>query len=119
MNITATENVLPLISVIIPAYNAASTLEAACRSVLTQDYGNVELVVVNDGSTDNTGAILEELGHCWRRLRAVNQPNGGVCRARNAGLECAGGEYVAFLDADDEMLPGSLMKLYGLLQQEL
>lgn len=108
---------LPLISVIIPAYNAAATLEAACESVLTQDYGNVELVVVNDGSKDNTAELLEQLSRRWPGLRAVHQANGGVCRARNAGLDCAGGEYVAFLDADDEMLPGSLTRLFGLLQQ--
>lgn len=118
MHITTTDHILPLISVIIPAYNAASTLEAACESVLTQDYGNVELVVVNDGSTDDTEALLESLQQRWPKLRGVTQPNGGVCRARNAGLDCAGGEYVAFLDADDEMLPGSLSLLYGLLQQQ-
>lgn len=117
MNVIPKENALPLISVIIPAYNAAETLEKACESVLTQDYGNVELVVVNDGSKDNTAMLLENLCQKWPGLRAVNQANGGVCRARNAGLECARGEYVAFLDADDEMLPGSLTMLFGLLQQ--
>ena len=61
MNVTAKDNALPLISVIIPAYNAAATLEQACQSVLTQDYGNVELVVVNDGSTDETAQLLARL----------------------------------------------------------
>ena len=104
------------VSVIIPAYNAAETLERACQSVLTQDYGDVELVVVNDGSVDATGSILTQLQQRHANLVVVNQENGGVCKARNAGLEAATGSYVAFLDADDEMLPGALKLLQGLLR---
>ena len=104
------------VSVIIPAYNAAETLERACLSVLTQEYGDVELVVVNDGSKDATADILAQLQQRYDNLTVVNQENGGVCKARNAGLERAKGSYVAFLDADDEMLPGALTMLQGLLR---
>ena len=104
------------VSVIIPAYNAAETLEKACLSVLTQDYGDVELVVVNDGSADATGQILARLQKDHANLVVVDQENGGVCKARNAGLDRASGGYVAFLDADDEMLPGALTLLQGLLR---
>lgn len=104
------------VSVIIPAYNAAETLEKACLSVLSQDYGDVELVVVNDGSVDSTGEILTRLRQTHPNLVVVDQENGGVCKARNAGLDRAAGSYVAFLDADDEMLPGALTLLQGLLR---
>lgn len=101
----------PLISVIIPAYNAERTLRRACDSVLAQSYPNVELIVVNDGSTDDTAAILEELSA--DNVKCVHQENGGVCRARNAGLEIAAGDYIFFLDADDELTPDCLTRLYA------
>ena len=102
----------PLISVIIPAYNAAKTIERACLSVLHQGYPNVELIVVNDGSRDNTGEILDAMSAEYPNLHCIHQQNGGVCRARNAGLAAMSGAYLFFLDADDEIIPGSLESLY-------
>lgn len=102
---------LPLISVIIPAYNARQTIERACDSVLSQNYPNLELIVVNDGSRDDTGMVLDALAEKRNTVHPVHQQNGGVCKARNAGLAAAKGEYVFFLDADDELVPGSLAKL--------
>lgn len=102
----------PLISVVIPAYNAAETIVRACRSVLSQSYPNIELVVVNDGSKDDTGAILEKLAAEHSNLKYICQENGGVCRARNRGLAAMTGDYLFFLDADDEVLPGALEQLY-------
>lgn len=102
----------PLISVVIPAYNAGQTILRACESVLSQSYPNVELIVVNDGSRDNTGAILDALAEAHGNLRCIHQANGGVCRARNAGLDAMTGDYLFFLDADDEIIPGALEQLY-------
>lgn len=106
----------PMISVIIPAYNAISTLERACRSVWAQTYPNVELVVVDDGSTDGTAALMDELALGREHVRVIHQKNGGVCRARNTGLDTAGGELIFFLDADDELLPQGLGNLWNCLR---
>jgi glycosyltransferase involved in cell wall biosynthesis len=85
-------------SVIIPAYNAAPWIAEAIRSVLNQDFPELELIVVNDGSTDETEEIASAFGD---RIRIVTKPNGGSASARNAGLRVARGEYIAFLDGDD------------------
>ncbi|MBX2973827.1 MAG: glycosyltransferase [Flavobacteriales bacterium] len=96
----------PLVSVIMPAYNAAPYIEEAIRSVLTQTLGDLELIVVNDGSTDGTGAVARTIAD--PRVRVIDQPNGGVSRARNTGIDGARGTYIALLDADDTMLPENL-----------
>ena len=108
---------LPLISVIIPAYNAEKTLMRACRSVLAQSYPNMELVIVNDGSTDGTAdemAVAAKLGH---NVKLLQKENGGVSSARNKGLDSAAGEYLYFLDADDEIPEDTVTKLYTLLTE--
>lgn len=87
------------ISTIIPVYNGASTIARALDSALAQTCGGHEIIVVNDGSTDGTADILESYG---RNIIAISQPNRGRAAARNAGLAIARGEYIAFLDADDE-----------------
>lgn len=92
----------PLVSVIIPAFNAARFLAEAIDSVLAQDYPALDIIVVDDGSTDATRAIIDGYGE---RVRAISQPNGGCGAARNAGLRAARGQYVAFLDADDVWWP--------------
>jgi glycosyltransferase involved in cell wall biosynthesis len=93
------------ISVILPAHNRAWSLRAAIESVLEQDYPAFELIVVDDGSTDETPELLAEFGH---RLRGVRQPHRGVSAARNRGIREARGALVAFLDSDDRWLPGKL-----------
>jgi len=95
----------PLISVIIPTYNRAWALEAAVDSVLAQDYPEVELIVVDDGSTDETPALLARYGEA---LRVLTLENGGVSRARNHGIAASAGEFIAFLDSDDCWLPEKL-----------
>jgi glycosyltransferase involved in cell wall biosynthesis len=96
----------PQVSVIIPAYNAASFIEEAVSSVLAQDFRDFELIVVDDGSTDGTGKILESFSDA--RLRVIRQENGGLASARNAGMAIARGEIISFLDADDRWLPSKL-----------
>ncbi len=93
----------PTVSVVIPAYNAAWCVRRAIDSVLAQDFRDFELIVVNDGSTDDTAAVLASYGGA---IRVVNQANRGLSSARNSGIQAARGEFVAFLDADDWWLPG-------------
>lgn len=95
----------PLISVIIPAHNYARYLPAAIDSVLAQDYTNIELIVIDDGSTDDTPEVLTTLAG---RIRSLRQPNGGIASARNTGYRLAHGDFIAFLDADDLFTPGRL-----------
>ena len=92
----------PLVSVIIPTYNRAAWLGAALDSVLAQSYPKIEIVVVDDGSTDDTAALVARYGD---RVRYQRKPNGGVATARNVGLAAATGELLAFLDSDDVCLP--------------
>jgi glycosyltransferase involved in cell wall biosynthesis len=88
----------PLVSVVIAAYNSDATLPATLDSVLAQSYPNVEVVVVDDGSTDRTADVLAEYRN---EVRVIRKPNGGLASARNAGCEAAHGEFIALLDADD------------------
>src|SRR3954451_11962493 len=92
----------PKISVVIPAFNAAATLEVAVRSALGQTYRPSEVLVVDDGSTDDTAAVASRLG---RGVKLVRQANQGCGPARNAGVKQAAGDWLAFLDADDAWLP--------------
>lgn len=106
---------LPKISVVIPLYNKEKYLYRAVESVLSQGTAVHEVLVVDDGSTDNGAAQLASLGDV--RVHLIRQPNGGVSTARNAGIQVASGEYVAFLDADDTWLPGFVDELLVLMQQ--
>lgn len=93
-----------LVSVIVPVYNAEAYLESALRSIRTQDYRPIEIIVVDDGSTDRSADIARS----YEDVQYLHQPNAGPSAARNAGLAVAKGEFVAFLDADDEWLPRKL-----------
>jgi glycosyltransferase involved in cell wall biosynthesis len=95
----------PLVSVIIPTYNRRRLLEQAIQSVFDQTYPNVELIVVDDGSTDETAIFLDEFK---QRLTVLRQSNRGVSAARNRGIRAAGGEYICFLDSDDYWKPPKL-----------
>lgn len=107
----------PLISVIVPAYNAGQWIEECCSSVFAQTYPNWELIVVDDGSVDDTLAIAGQMALGRENVRVIHTENGGVCHARNTGLDAAQGEYIAFLDADDLLMPEALLFLYRLLRE--
>lgn len=96
------------VSTIIPVYNGAETIARAIDSALAQDFEGQEIIVVNDGSTDDTAEILARYRD---RIRAIHQQNRGVSAARNAGAKIAYGKYLAFLDADDTWLPEKLSKV--------
>jgi glycosyltransferase involved in cell wall biosynthesis len=91
--------VYPLISVIIPVYNAGAYIKRAIASVNSQSYDNIEIILINDGSTDNSLQILEPL--LTEKITLFTQKNAGASSARNKGMELAKGTYIAFLDADD------------------
>ena len=89
------------ISVIIPVYNAEKTIRRCLESIMSSEYEEYEVVVVDDGSTDNSASILFEYANRDRRVKIINQPNSGPSIARNKGLELAEGEIIAFVDSDD------------------
>lgn len=97
-----------MVSVIIPSYNRAGSIRAAVESVLKQSYADLELIVVDDGSTDDTEAVLKGIDD--DRLRYIYQENAGACVARNTGIAAARGEYIAFHDSDDIWHPTKLEK---------
>jgi len=99
------DTLVPLVSVIVPAYNCERYIGEALRSALNQDYPNKEIIVINDGSTDGTASVLAAFGG---NVTVVDQPNSGAAVARNAALQLASGKYVAFLDSDDLWLPSKL-----------
>ena len=94
-----------LVSVIIPTFNRSSMIKEALESVLVQDYRGFEIILVDDGSTDDT---LEVLDAYKKDIRLLTQPNKGVSAARNAGVACSNGDFLAFLDSDDTWLPEKL-----------
>lgn len=98
----------PLVSVIIPCYNGASFIEETIQSVLNQTYRNLELLVVDDGSTDNSAELIKKLAMQDSRVIYLHQKNAGVSNARNTGIKHAKGDILSFLDADDWMYPENI-----------
>lgn len=105
------------ISVIMPAYNVEKYIGKSIESVLRQTHQNLELVIVNDGSKDNTRDVVQAYMARDTRITYIEQPNKGVSAARNTGMKAATGEYIAFLDADDLYLDDCLEKLYKAIQE--
>ncbi len=90
-----------MISVIVPVYNVSSYVERCINSILSQTYSDLEVIAVNDGSTDDSGDICERLAQSDNRIIVVHKENGGLSSARNAGLDVANGDAIAFVDSDD------------------
>lgn len=95
------KNFLPLISVIVPVYNAQDYVERCVRSLMKQTYQNLEIILIDDGSTDDSLDICGKLKMEDGRIRVFSQPNRGVGAVRNLGLSLAQGAYLAFVDSDD------------------
>lgn len=95
----------PLISIIIPAYNIEAYIGRGVQSVCEQTYQNLEIIVVDDGSTDRTGKILDQLAQKDQRIKVIHKENAGVSAARNDGLDHAHGDYIGFVDGDDTIAP--------------
>jgi glycosyltransferase involved in cell wall biosynthesis len=108
----------PLVSVIIPSWNGAAVLEEALRSAQTQSYRHFEVIIVDDGSTDDTAKIAGRFCESDARFRLLHQANAGVSVARNTAMEQARGEFIAFLDADDVWMPGKLARQIPLFRED-
>lgn len=104
------------ISVVIPAYNSQATIKACIKSVFSQTYQNFEVIVVNDGSKDNTEELLKALSTTYSELFYCTIPNGGVVNARNVGRRKATGNYITFIDSDDTIEKDFLENLYNSLK---
>ncbi len=107
-----------LISVIIPVYNVEKYLHECVDSVLNQTYKNLEIILVDDGSTDSSGKICDEYIDKDERVTVIHQKNGGLSAARNTGFESSSGDYIYFLDSDDYIAQEAMEKLYGIISKE-
>lgn len=99
-------------SIIIPAYNAEKTLNRCINSILAQTFSDYEIIIVNDGSTDNTKSIIDNYSGSNTKIIAIHKSNGGVSSARNEGIRHAQGEYIVFVDSDDEVTESYLESFY-------
>ena len=106
-----------LISVIIPVYRVERYLCECLDSVLSQDYDKLEVILIDDGSPDRSGAICEEYAARDSRVKVIHQKNGGAAAAKNAGLRIAAGEYLSFVDSDDTLEPGAYRYMHSLLRE--
>lgn len=104
------------ISVIIPVYQTEAYLEACLDSVLHQNYGHLEVILVDDGSKDGSGSICDRYAQKDSRVRVIHQKNGGGAAAKNTGLQIATGEYLSFVDSDDLLEPGAYGHMVQLMQ---
>jgi glycosyltransferase involved in cell wall biosynthesis len=104
---------LPLISIIIPIYNTSKYLPKCIDSTINQTYQNIEIILVNDGSTDNSINICNQYKNCNQKIKVIHKENGGLSDARNEGINLATGEYILFLDSDDSLDKFAIEKLYA------
>lgn len=107
-----------LISVIMPVYNVETYLSQSIESVLNQDHRNLELILIDDGSTDKSGAICDAYAAEDGRVRVIHQKNGGAAAAKNAGLQIASGTYLSFVDSDDFLEPNVFGYMLKTLQEQ-
>lgn len=106
-----------MISIVIPVYNVEKYLARCLNSILNQNYTEIEVIMVNDGSTDRSGVIGKKYCEKDKRVRIIDQSNKGVSAARNRGIELCKGEYVLFVDADDTILDNSLLDLHDVISK--
>lgn len=102
----------PLISIIVPVYNVEPYLDKCVESILRQTYQNIEVILINDGSTDKSGEIVLKYENEDSRIKAIHQDNRGLSAARNIGIKASAGEYVSFIDSDDYVTDDYIQKLY-------
>lgn len=105
------------ISVIVPVYNVAGYLPECLESILQQDYSNLEVILIDDGSTDASGAICDNFAQKDVRILVIHQSNGGAAAAKNAGLRVSTGTYLSFVDSDDYLEPGAFRHMVALLEE--
>jgi len=105
------DNNLPLVSIIVPVYNVAEYLDNCIKSITVQTYNNLEIILVNDGSTDNSPRICLEHQKNDSRIRVIDKNNGGLSEARNFGIDIAKGRFLSFVDSDDYIHPEMIEKM--------
>ena len=115
-NETEKENEVKKISVIVPIYNVEKYLEKCINSITNQTYENLEIILVDDGSPDRCGEMCDEYSKRDKRIKVIHKENGGLSDARNAGIEAATGDYIAFVDSDDYIREDMYEKLYKALK---
>jgi glycosyltransferase involved in cell wall biosynthesis len=111
-------HILPKISIIVPVYNVEKFLNRTLESLINQSLKDIEIIVVNDGSTDNTYLIVQKYAGQEERIRIINKPNGGLSSARNSGIEIALGEFIMFCDGDDYLPSNICESLYRTAKKE-
>lgn len=107
----------PLISIIVPVYKVEKYLSKCVNSIINQTYKNLQIILVDDGSPDNCGAICDDYAKTDSRIIVIHKPNGGLSDARNAGIEVSEGEYISFVDSDDWLLPDFYQHCYSVLME--
>ncbi len=109
---------MELVSIIIPAYNVESYIEQCVKSVIEQSYKNLEIIIINDGSTDSTFSLLMKLKEKDPRIKVISWQNQGLSAARNLGIEISNGSFLFFLDGDDWLIPNCIERMMAVQQQE-
>lgn len=107
----------PLISIIVPVYNVEAYLAKCVDSILAQTYTNLEIILVNDGSSDGCGRICDEYAKQDKRIKVIHKQNGGLSDARNVAIDVATGEFITFIDSDDYVTDDYIMTLYSLIEK--
>lgn len=116
--VTAESKIDAKVSVIVPVYNVEKYIEQCIRSIMSQSYGDIEIIVVNDGSSDSSSEIIKKLSKEDQRIICIDKPNGGVSSARNAGIDIARGDYLVFVDGDDYLAEEFVEYMLGLVQED-
>lgn len=106
------------VSVIVPVYNAARYLESCIKSIINNTYRNLQIILVDDGSTDSSAAICDRFAASDSRIVVIHQRNSGIVAARNAGIRAASGAYISFVDADDQIAPEFYTKMVSAIENE-
>ena len=117
MENTETTDRKPLLSVIVPVYNVKDYVERCVDSIINQTYRNLEILIVDDGSTDGSGALCDVLAGRDSRIRVFHTANGGLSAARNVGIDAASGALIGFVDSDDWIEPDMYEFLYRLMME--
>ena len=108
---------MELVSIVVPVYNVEKYLRECIDSILSQTYKKLEIILVDDGSTDESGKICDEYVKKDSRIKAIHKENGGLSSARNTGLDIATGKYISFIDSDDYVTENFIEKMYNALQE--
>lgn len=106
------------LSVVIPIYNVADTIDRCIESIISQDYHDMQIILVDDGSTDGSGSICDKWVGRYDNISVIHKQNGGLSDARNAGIEIANGDLITFVDSDDFIAPGTFSSVISEMNED-